>query len=172
VGAVIFLVSRARETKKISARRSWPGLAFAVTDLWSDWPVQDAALDLVISIFAPKNFRETARVLRPGGCFALVYPRANHLVELRQRYALMRHKDKAERYAGAVSRMIGPPTAVRLVGRMFLDPAAVRDAVLMVPAARHTTPLALDATTEPMAVTFDVSVLLACKAGSSAGKKR
>jgi SAM-dependent methyltransferase len=53
--------------------------------------VQDAALDLVISIFAPKNFRETARVLRPGGCFALVYPRANHLVELRQRCALMRH---------------------------------------------------------------------------------
>ena len=90
-------------------------------------------------------------------------------LELRQRYALMRHhKDKAERYAGAVSRMIGPPTVVRLVGRTFLDRAAVRDAVLMVPAARHITPLALDATTEPMAVTFDVSVLLACKAGSTA----
>lgn len=77
-----------------------------------------------------------------------------------------------ERYAGAVSRMIGRPTVVRLVGHTFLDPAAVRDAVLMVPAARHITPLALDATTEPMAVTFDVSVLLACKAGSSAGRKR
>src|SRR6202035_3428620 len=102
----------------------------------------------------------------------LVYPRANHLVELRQQYALMRHhKDKGERYAGAVSRMIGPPTVVRLVGRTSLDPA-VRDVVLMVRAARHITPLALDATTEPMAVTFDVSVLLACKAGSSAGRKR
>jgi hypothetical protein len=43
--------------------------------------------------------------------------------------------------------MIGPPTVVRLVGRTFLDPAAVRDAVLMVPAARHITLLALDATT-------------------------
>ena len=60
----------------------------------------------------------------------------------------------------------------RLVGRTLLDRAAVRDAVLMVPAARHITPLALDATTEPMAVTFDVSVLLACKAGSSTGGKR
>ena len=68
--------------------------------------------------------------------------------------------------------MIGPPTVVRLVGRTFLDPAAVRDVVLMVPAARHITPLALDATTEPMAVTFDVSVLLACKTGSSASRKR
>jgi 23S rRNA (guanine745-N1)-methyltransferase len=42
-------------------------LAFAVANLWTEWPVQDAALDLVISIFAPKNFPEAARVLRPGG---------------------------------------------------------------------------------------------------------
>jgi hypothetical protein len=33
--------------------------------------------------------------------------------------------------------MIGPPTVVRLVGRTFFDPAAVRDVVLMVPAARQ-----------------------------------
>jgi 23S rRNA (guanine745-N1)-methyltransferase len=36
------------------ASRRWPGLAFAVADLWVDWPVHDAAFDLVINIFAPK----------------------------------------------------------------------------------------------------------------------
>jgi len=36
--------------------------------------VHDAAFDLVISIFAPKNFAETARVLAPGGWLAVVYP--------------------------------------------------------------------------------------------------
>jgi 23S rRNA (guanine745-N1)-methyltransferase len=56
------------------AARRWPGLAFAVVDLWADWPVHDAAFDLVISIFAPKNFAETARVLAPGGWLAVVYP--------------------------------------------------------------------------------------------------
>ena len=38
------------------ASRRWPGLAFAVADLWAEWPVHDAAVDLVISVFAPKNF--------------------------------------------------------------------------------------------------------------------
>ena len=33
-----------------------------------------AAIDLVLSIFAPKNFPEAARVLRPGGWLAIAYP--------------------------------------------------------------------------------------------------
>jgi 23S rRNA (guanine745-N1)-methyltransferase len=120
------------------AARRWPGLAFAVADLWADWPVHDAALDLVISIFAPKNFAETARVLRPGGRLAAVYPGPNHLAELGRRYGLMRHHQrKARRYAGAAGRMIGPSTTVQLARRTFLDPAAMRDAVLMGPDARH-----------------------------------
>ena len=64
------------------AARRWPGLAFAVVDLWADWPVHDATFDLVISIFAPKNFAETARVLAPGGWLAVVYPGPNRLAEL------------------------------------------------------------------------------------------
>jgi hypothetical protein len=52
--------------------------------------VQDAAIDLVLNIFAPRNFAETARVLRPGGWLALVYPEANHLIGvcLRQQRAV------------------------------------------------------------------------------------
>jgi 23S rRNA (guanine745-N1)-methyltransferase len=49
------------------AARRWPNLAFATADVWRQWPVRDATADLVMSIFAPKNFAETARVLRPGG---------------------------------------------------------------------------------------------------------
>ena len=56
------------------AARRWPQHAFAVADLWDEWPVKDAAADLVLSIFAPKNFAETARALTPGGWFAMVYP--------------------------------------------------------------------------------------------------
>ena len=56
------------------AARQWQALAFAVADVWADWPVQDEAADLVLSIFAPKNFAEMSRVLRPGGWLALAYP--------------------------------------------------------------------------------------------------
>ena len=56
------------------AARRWQELAFAVADVWTEWPVQDEAADLVLSIFAPKNFAEMSRVLRPGGWLALAYP--------------------------------------------------------------------------------------------------
>src|SRR5215469_10770380 len=72
------------------AARRWTKVAFAVADLWAEWPVPDAAIDLVVSIFAPKNFRETSRVLRPGGWLALAYPGPDHLIELRGRFGLLR----------------------------------------------------------------------------------
>jgi len=56
------------------AARRLPKLAFTVANLWAEWPIRDAAIDLVVSIFAPKNFPEAARVLRPGGWLALAYP--------------------------------------------------------------------------------------------------
>ena len=70
------------------AARRWPTPAFAVTDLWGEWPVHDAAADLVINIFAPKNFPEMRRVLRPGGWLAVAYPGPDHLIELRDRFGL------------------------------------------------------------------------------------
>jgi 23S rRNA (guanine745-N1)-methyltransferase len=146
------------------AARGWSGMAFAVADLWSDWPVQDAAVDLVISIFAPRNFAEMARVLRPGGWLALVYPEANHLIELRRRYRLLGQRgDKARHYSEAASRTIGPASVTRIVRRTLLAPGAVRDLVLMGPKARDPARSTLPAEAEPIGVTFDIAVLLARK---------
>jgi len=65
------------------AARHWVTLAFAVADLWAEWPVRDAA-----------------RVLRPGGWLALVYPGPAHLIELRDRFGLIgQHEDKTRRYS-------------------------------------------------------------------------
>jgi 23S rRNA (guanine745-N1)-methyltransferase len=125
---------------RLAARRC-PGLAFAVADLWSDWPVQDAACDLVLNIFAPRNFAETARVLRPGG----------------------QHAEKARLYADAASRTIGPAAVTRIVRHTTLAPDGVRDIVLMGPSARHPGLTPLHAEAEPIEVTFDIAVLLARK---------
>ena len=57
-------------------------LAFAVTDLWRDWPVRTGSVDLLINVFAPKNFHEMARVLTTDGLLAVAYPGEQHLVEL------------------------------------------------------------------------------------------
>jgi 23S rRNA (guanine745-N1)-methyltransferase len=156
---------------RLAARR-WPELAFAVADLWADWPVRDAAFDLVLSIFAPKNFAETARVLRPGGWLALVYPGPDHLVELRQGYPLLRQQeDKARRYAEN-ARLIGQPIVARLVRRVGLDSDAVRDLVLMGPSARNIAASAFFGSPEPRDVTFDIDVLLARKPAGNLYRRR
>jgi 23S rRNA (guanine745-N1)-methyltransferase len=153
------------------AARGWPDIAFAVCDLWTEWPVHDASIGLVMSIFAPRNFAETARVLRPGGWRALVYPGPGHLTELRYRYALLgQRQGKAGHYAEAAARAIGPLEVTRVVRRAVLHAGAVRAAVLMGPNARHLAPAALAARTRPMAVTFDIALLLARKRKSAPRK--
>jgi 23S rRNA (guanine745-N1)-methyltransferase len=162
----------AAASARLAARR-WPELAFAVADLWARWPVRDAAFDLVLSIFAPKNFAETARALRPGGWLALVYPGPDHLVELRRRYPLLRQRDdKERRYAENTMRLIGQPTAARLVRHMSLDSGSVCDLVLMGPSARKLAAPAFFAPTEPITVTFDIEVMLSRKPPENLSRRR
>jgi 23S rRNA (guanine745-N1)-methyltransferase len=151
---------------RMAARRR-SDMAFAVADLWASWPLHDASIDIVLNIFAPRNFAETARVLRPGGWLALVYPETNHLIELRRRYRLLgQQSQKEKRYSEAASRTIGLAAVTRIVCRTVLAPDAVHDIILMGPNARHPAITPLHAEAEPIAVTLDIAVLLACKPGA------
>ncbi len=47
-------------------------------------PLQDGMADAVINAFAPANYKEFARVLRPGGLLVKVIPGPDHLRELRE----------------------------------------------------------------------------------------
>jgi 23S rRNA (guanine745-N1)-methyltransferase len=147
------------------AARRWPTFAFAVSDLWDEWPVHDAAVDLVVSIFAPKNFHEAARVLRPGGWLALAYPGPDHLIELRSRFGLLgQYRNNTSRYADLVQRFVGPTTVTALYDHVILDRTFMRAAVLMGPNAHHVDLLTLDAAGPgPLAVTFDINLLFARK---------
>lgn len=146
------------------AAQRWSTLAFAVADLWGEWPVHDAAVDLVVSVFAPKNFPEMARVLRPGGWLGLACPGPEHLIELRARFGLLRqHEESSRRYAEMTARFIGPPSSVQLHHRALLHPAIVRAAILMGPNGRHVDPTILDVGCEPVAVTFDINIFFARK---------
>ncbi len=51
-------------------------------DLRLPLPVRDAAVDVVLNVFAPRNAAEYARVLRPGGTLLVVTPGPRHLAEL------------------------------------------------------------------------------------------
>jgi 23S rRNA (guanine745-N1)-methyltransferase len=155
----------ARTAAQRAARR-WRELAFAVADVWAEWPVQDEAADLVLSIFAPKNFAEMSRVLRPWGWLALAYPGPDHLAELVHRFGLLQQQaGKTGRYAEAMQRLIGPTTTIRRAHRVRLDRESVRHAVLMGPNARHIAASALDVEAAAMDVTIDIAMLFARKPG-------
>jgi 23S rRNA (guanine745-N1)-methyltransferase len=161
-GSVISLGLDISKDAARQAARRWPMPAFAVTDLWGEWPVHVAAADLVISFFAPKNFPEMARVLRPGGWLAVAYAGPHHPIELRDRFGLLRQNEaNSERYADMAARVIGPPSVRRLHRRAVLDPEATRAVILMGPSARHVDSASLDVGPDPFAVTFDINVLLA-----------
>jgi 23S rRNA (guanine745-N1)-methyltransferase len=135
-------------------------LAFAVTDLWRDWPVRSRSVGLVINVFAPKNFSEMARVLVPDGLLAVAYPGTDHLIELRREFGLMgMRKGKSRAYADAVRRLFGEIRLERFRRRSKLIPSDVANVICMGPNAARMPKEPLPAGTRT--VTFDVEILFA-----------
>jgi 23S rRNA (guanine745-N1)-methyltransferase len=146
------------------AAKRHPDFAIAVADIWRDWPVRDACIDLVLSIFAPKNFPEAARVLRPGGTLAVAFPGPDHLIELRREIGLLDQAEgKSETYAAAMQATLAAPRRQRLRRPARLDAEDIANVVLMGPNA-HRTPMAA-LPQSPRDVTFDIELLTARKPG-------
>jgi 23S rRNA (guanine745-N1)-methyltransferase len=120
------------------AARAHPRIASLVADIWEPLPLADASVDTVMSLFAPRNLPEFARVLKPGGRLVVAVPNPGHLAALRRRFDLMSiHPGKVD---DLVSRV--PPKLKLLetsqVGFVFdAPPSHVRDLIGMGPNAFH-----------------------------------
>jgi len=120
------------------AARAHPRVAAVVADTWQPLPVADAALDVVTSVFAPRNPGEFARVLRPDGVLVVVSPLPDHLVELRHALGLLDvGEDKQERLAEALAADFAPVAERTVVERATWTHAVVADLVAMGPNAFH-----------------------------------
>lgn len=142
--------------------RRHPALEVAVADIWNRWPIHDGSVDLVTSIFAPKNYAEMARVLRPDGLLVLVFPGPRHLEELRRAFGLLGvAADKADAYTARLARDFGAPARQRVVRRVTLELDEIEDVILMGPSARHLAGFCLNGGRRGMATTIDVQFLFA-----------
>lgn len=122
------------------AARRHPRLAVAAADVWAPFPVVDAAVDVVVSVFSPRNAAEFVRVLRPGGCVITATPGPDHLAELRGTFGLLRVQDDKERRLADAYEAAGlrpsAQTEVAVTAPWTVD-NAVRS-IMMGPNAFHT----------------------------------
>ena len=81
-----FGVDVSKEAIRCAAKR-YRKAKWIVANAMRKLPFADETLDAILSILAPRNPEEFARILKPGGALILGVPGPNHLIELRSRLA-------------------------------------------------------------------------------------
>ncbi|MEU3012646.1 putative RNA methyltransferase [Nocardia asteroides] len=123
------------------AARAHPRMASILADAWRGLPIRDNVLTGVLSVFAPRNPAEVARVLAPGGRFVVVTPTAEHLRELVGPLGLVRvDPDKERRLAEAMAGIFERVDHRRVTFPMKLSHRDVTHVIGMGPSAFHGAP--------------------------------
>lgn len=116
-----------------------PDAVNLVSDVWQQFPVADAAVDVVTVVFAPRNAAEFARVLKPSGRLVVVTPRPGHLAEIASQAGMLNiEAEKDERLADALAGHFELLSAQDVDVALGLSPQDVANLALMGPAGHHT----------------------------------
>lgn len=141
------------------AAQAHPRIAAVACDVWRPLPVNDSVGALVLSVFAPRNGAEIARVLRPDGALVMVTPTERHLAELVSALSLLTvDRRKQERLEAQLGPHLDLERQVEREWSLALTPGDVANAVAMGPSARHASPEELDTRIAPLPVTASVAI--------------
>ena len=143
--------------------RLGPAIGAIVADAWRPFPIRDAVLTHVLSIFAPRNAAEIARVLQPDGVYVVVTPTSRHLRQLVEPLGMVGVDDaKPRRLGDALSGRFERISSESVDFTMELPAADIEAVAAMGPSAFHRTPAqradAIAALPDPMIVTASVTV--------------
>jgi 23S rRNA (guanine745-N1)-methyltransferase len=120
------------------AARSHPRAAAIGADAWKPLPVKDAVAAIVLSVFAPRNAAEMARILGPGGALIAVTPTTRHLYELVGPLGLLSvPDDKEDRLDVQLASHFTPAERRPIEHPMFLTRDEAAQIVGMGPSAWH-----------------------------------
>ncbi|TDT35244.1 23S rRNA m(1)G-748 methyltransferase [Streptomyces sp. BK208] len=122
-----------------SAARAHDRAAAVTWDVFRPFPLADAAADVVLDVFAPRNPAEFHRVLRPAGRLIVVRPTGRHLAELRGRVPAMVTVDpaKEQRLHRALNPFFEVAVTEQVEYSVSLAGPDALDLVAMTPSARH-----------------------------------
>jgi 23S rRNA (guanine745-N1)-methyltransferase len=145
------------------AARAHPRIGAVGCDAWQALPVRDGVAGVVLSVFAPRNGLELARVLVPGGVLVVVTPEPGHLRELVAGLGLLSvDARKQERLDEQLGPHFETVREERLEFGLRLSRAEAETLVAMGPSARHrateSVRAALAARPEPLEVSAAVRV--------------
>ena len=139
------------------AARAHPRAAAVACDVWGALPLRDGAADAALTLFAPRNPPELARVLRSGGRALIVTAAPGHLAELAAPLGLLAVGErKRERLA---DQLAGLEISDRreLEWTLHLDRAGARDLAAMGPSAFHVDAAELEQRVAALPPRVDVS---------------
>ena len=126
------------------AARAHPRAAAVGCDIWGPLPLRDGVAAAVLSVFAPRNGAEIARVLQPDGVVVAVAPDPDHLRELVEALGLLGvDPRKEERLRDRLGPGLEAAGRRELRWTLQLGRAAARDAAAMGPSAFHVDPAEL-----------------------------
>lgn len=143
------------------AARAHERIAAVRGDLWQEIPLADGAVDLALSVFAPRNGAELARVLRPGGVLMVVTPTLEHLHELAALHTIGVDPCKPERLRRQLASELRLGGLRRITWTLKLTRGEAEAVLRMGPAAGHLTADVTDRLTalpEPLHVTGAVEL--------------
>jgi 23S rRNA (guanine745-N1)-methyltransferase len=120
------------------AARAHPRAAAIGADAWRDLPLRDGAAALILSVFAPRNPTEMARLLAPGGALLAVTPTTRHLFELVGPLGLLSvPEDKSDHLDEQLSSHFALSERRGVEHAMFLNREEAAQLVRMGPSAWH-----------------------------------
>jgi 23S rRNA (guanine745-N1)-methyltransferase len=120
------------------ATRAHPRAAAVGADAWQALPLRDGLAALILSVFAPRNPAEMARVLAPGGVLLAVTPTTRHLHELVGPLGLLSvPEEKADRLHIQLAARFALAERRPIEYSMFLTRDEAAQIVRMGPSAWH-----------------------------------
>jgi 23S rRNA (guanine745-N1)-methyltransferase len=123
---------------KRAARADPDHLTAVVADVWRRWPLLDAVAAAVLTVFAPRNAEEVARVLVPSGRLVVVTPAPDHLQELREPLGMLRVEEgKAERLHAELDPHLDHLDTIEVRDRITVGRDDAAALALMGPAGHH-----------------------------------
>ncbi|MGJ0120549.1 putative RNA methyltransferase [Williamsia sp. MIQD14] len=143
----------ARATARVDDR-----IGSVVADAWQRLPVGDGRIDTVLSVFAPRNVAEFARVLTPDGALVVVAPTPRHLAEIVDPMGMIGvDPAKPERIGNSLSGVFDREDRVVVEHTMAVGRSEVADLVMMGPSAHHASEDEIIARAQALPETVDVT---------------